>query len=97
MRKRRNDISLGDAIAAFLADAKLKPGMDEARIRTEWENWMGRSVARYTTELTLSKGRLYIRVSAAALKQELFYLREQIAARINAECGEEIVKEVIVL
>lgn len=97
MRKRRNDVSLGDAIAAFLAEAKLKPGMDEARIRADWEKWMGKTVARYTTEISLSKGRLYIRVSASALKQELFYLREQIATRINNECGEVIVKEVIVL
>lgn len=92
--KRRNEQSLGEAIARLIDDAGMRERVDEAAIRTEWEELAGAVVARHTTAIELRRGTLTIRVDSAPLRQELTFLRGTIAERVNERLGRVAVTEV---
>ena len=92
----KNSVTIKEALDKMVKDLKLKPGIDETRIREAWVNIMGKVVAKYTTSVTLKKSKLYIKVEVAALKQELSFNRDKIKENVNKELGEEVVSEVIV-
>ncbi len=81
----------------MVSDLKLKPKLDESRIRDSWQEVMGKTTAKYTTNVWLTKGKLYVQVNSAPLKNELTYLRDTIKLRFNEMLGSEVVREVIIL
>lgn len=91
-----NNITLSEAIDRYVKAMKLKPKLDEARIKTQWVELMGKPIAKYTSDISLKNGKLYIKVDSAALKQELSYSREKIKDIFNSELGENTVREVLI-
>ncbi|MBS1773520.1 MAG: DUF721 domain-containing protein [Bacteroidetes bacterium] len=73
-----------------------KPKMNEVRLKEEWEQVAGKTIAKYTRNFYLNGTVLTIYTDVAALKQELLLGREQLAANINEYFGEKVVTEVIV-
>lgn len=91
-----NGITLGQAIEQMVKELRLKPRMDETRIKQGWERIMGKPIARYTSALSLKGGKLYVKIENASLKQELNYSREKMRDLLNRELESEVVKEVII-
>ena len=92
----KNGITINQALNQMVSDLKLKPKLDECRIRELWPIMMGKTVAKYTTKVSVYNAKLYIEVNSAALKNELLYSRQTIIERINTELGNVVIKEVIV-
>lgn len=80
----------------MVKDLRLKSGIDEIRVQEEWHKIMGAPISKYTKEISLKKGKLYVKVESAPLKQELSYSRDKIKELFNKELGEEIIREVII-
>ena len=55
---------------------------------------MGPSVTKYTVKIEVEKRILFVKLSNAALKQELSYAREKIKKMLNDEVGEEVLLDV---
>lgn len=89
-------ISVGDALNGFLKSARWKARIDEIRLKGEWEKIMGNTIAKYTRDISLKEGILYISSDVAPLKQELQFGKAQIIANINEHFKEQIVKEVVI-
>lgn len=89
-------ISVGDALSGFLKSARWKARIDEIRLKGEWEKIMGNTIAKYTRDVSLKEGILYISSDVAPLKQELQFGKAQIIANINEHFKEQIVKEVVI-
>lgn len=70
----------------------LEEKYQASRIVYLWEQIMGSIVARETTHLSVEAGVLQVSVRSAALRQELFYMREQIRARLNEEVGAQFIR-----
>jgi predicted nucleic acid-binding Zn ribbon protein len=94
--KKKNDISLQDAMKDMLQEFKLQPQLNETRIRQVWEKLMGKTIATYTSKVSLHKNVLTITILSAPLKHELTYGKALICKRINEELGEEVVTEVVI-
>lgn len=78
----------------MVKELKLKPKLDEVRIREEWAKIP--AFARYTREINLRGGKLYITIDSSPLKQELSYSLDKIKAMLNKELGSEVITEVII-
>ena len=78
----------------MVKELKLKPKLDEVRIREEWNKIP--SFAKYTREINLRGGKLYITIDSAALKQELSYSLDKIKEMLNKELGGPVITEVII-
>lgn len=89
-----NQVTLSEAIDAFLRNPRIRAGVDEARVKQLWAQLMGPAIARYTTDIQLHRERLTLTISSAPLKNELFYSREKIKELLNRELGHEAIKQV---
>ena len=87
---------LGDAIRQFLAQSRIKGGIQALQIEEVWEQIMGKTIAKYTEKIQINGHTLYITTSVAPLKQELLYQKENIIKRVNEALGESVVKEVVI-
>ena len=92
----KNTITIKQALDRMVSDLKLKGKLDESRVQDAWVEIMGKPIAKYTTKISLSKSKLYVQVSSAALKQELNYSKEKIKEVLNEKFGEPVIKEVII-
>ena len=93
---RKNDQTLSEALNLFLQEHKLKPQLNETRIKSLWEQLMGKTIATYTSNIAVRKGTLYLTILSAPLRQELSFSKEKILTLLNDELGEDFVKEVVI-
>lgn len=89
-------ISVGDALSNFLKSSRWKARIDEIRVKGEWEKIMGNTIAKYTREVSLKDGVLYIATDVAPLKQELQFGKTQIINNVNEYFKELVVKDVVI-
>ena len=90
-------IPLKEGLEALVRAYRLQGKLNEVTVVSSWERVMGKAVALKTQEVYVNKGRLFVRLSSAPLKHELFMAKTRVAELINAEVGEVVVKEVIFL
>ncbi len=88
--------SIGEAINLLFEKSGWKPKAHEVRLRADWEEIVGKTIARYTRNIYLHNYILTIYTDVPALKQELTLGKEQLVARINEHFGERIVQEIVV-
>lgn len=91
-----SEMTIGDAIKAFLRKSRLKNGMQALQIEQVWETLMGKTIAKYTDKIQIINGTLFIKTNVGPLKQELMYQKEKIIERVNEALGEKIIKEVVI-
>lgn len=86
--------SIGEALSLLLEKSKWKPKVNELRMRNEWEQITGKTIARYTRNINLHEKKLTIYTDVAALKQELLLGKDALIATINKYFGESVVNEI---
>lgn len=94
--KKKNDISLQDAMKQMLQEFKLEPGLNETRVKLLWEKLMGKTISTYTSNISVRKNVLYLTILSAPLKHELSYGKDKIRSLLNDELGEDFIKEVVI-
>ena len=74
----------------------IKGKVAQTRLFGSWEKVMGKTIAKHTRKIFLSKGTLFIYLDNPALKNELTYARERIIELVNESAGEVLVTEVVI-
>ena len=95
--RESNEQTLGDAIQHFINAMGLRPKMIEAEIVANWEDIVGKMIAKHTLDLSLNRMKLTLRFDNAALKQEMSYAKSKLIENINERFGREIINEVVIL
>ena len=79
MAKRENESNrLKDLIPRMLEENDLQKGMHKMQVREVWEEVMGPGVSNYTQDVILKNETLIVKLSSAALREELEYGKEKI-------------------
>lgn len=91
-----NHRSLREILEEMVGSLKWEEKLNETKIRQIWSEKMGTTINNYTRELQLRKGKLFISITSAPLKQELTYDRQKIMEMMNRELNGDFVKDVIV-
>jgi predicted nucleic acid-binding Zn ribbon protein len=94
--KRRNDLSLGEAIRLMLREYQLDGRLKDFQVRAIWQRLMEKRLGNYISEVRVREGVLYVTVLSSPLRQELTIAREKIREQLNAEMGEPYVREVVI-
>lgn len=92
--RRSDSQSIGAVIKELLDDYRLSSKLNEVHVVTAWDKVMGAAVARYTTEIFIKERILFVRMSHAALRQELTYGKEKIIKMLNEKVGIEVILDV---
>jgi predicted nucleic acid-binding Zn ribbon protein len=93
---RYNDISLGDAIKAWIRDSGLEESIFQSKIASLWDQLMGGPISKHTKSIILKDTKLFITVDNPALKNELHFSKSKIKEMLNRELKESIISEVFI-
>lgn len=93
--KRSNAETIGQIIQSYLESENLDSKMYELRAAELWADVVGSGVNRYTVNRYVKNGCLFVRLSSAALRNELMLGRSILVRRINEALGREIIKDII--
>ena len=90
-----NSMSITDALVDFLRESGLEQSVLDVQIEEAWPQVMGATVAKLSVEM--KDGMLYVRVSSAALKAQLFENRFQLVSKLNEAVGAPAIKDCRIL
>jgi hypothetical protein len=65
-------------------------------LNDRWEEVAGSLVARHTSELSIIKSKLTIRLDSSPLKQEVSYRKKALIDKINKGMGRVVVTEIFI-
>jgi hypothetical protein len=89
--------SISDAFSDWISDSGLEQKFIEAKIKTSWEEIVGKSISNCTTQVNVNIPNLYIKINNAPLKEMLFLQKSDLLNTINTYLKKEIIKDIVFL
>ncbi len=93
--RRSNTQSLSEVLKEFIEQKRFDRKLKEIDVVESWEQLLGKTIAHYTRNIYIRNRILYVQISSAVVKNELFMMREEIRRRINENAGEEVVDRIV--
>ncbi len=90
-------VSISEALVEYLRDSGLEKTVLEVQVEEAWPQVMGDIVTRMTRSVEVKDGTLFVRVSSAALKAQLFENRFELVRRLNEKVGAPVLKDCRIL
>ncbi len=93
--RRKNTELLSDVIEQFLQQRKLDKPLYEQRLLKAWPEVLGPNIQAYTQSLEIKNKVLYVSITSAVLRHDLFLSRAQIAESLNKQVGAVVIKDIV--
>jgi len=93
--RRSNTQSLSEVLREFINKNRIERKLKEVDAVQSWENLLGKTIARYTRNISIRNKILYVEISSAVVKNELIMMRDEIRLKINEQAGEELVSRIV--
>lgn len=93
--RRSNTQSLSDVIKEYIKQNRIDSRLKEVDVVAGWERLLGKTIAKYTKNIYIRNGILYVEMVSPVVKNELFMMREEIRRRINEDAGTEVVTQIV--
>jgi len=92
---KNNEKKIDQVFYELLRAYGISRKYDEHKMKNEWENVTGQTIARQTISLNIDKDILYVGLKSAALRQELAYARSSIVEALNKAVGKELIRDIV--
>ena len=92
-----NTMSIGEALVAYLRENDLEQSVLDVQIEEVWPQVMGETVKKLTRSIEVKNGVLYVYVTSAALKTQLFENRFELIKKLNEAVGAPALKDCRIL
>ncbi|MDZ4701339.1 MAG: DUF721 domain-containing protein [Rhodothermales bacterium] len=86
---------LGEVLGALIERLGIEHKLDDARIVDAWREIAGAPIDAVTGRVWVNKGILYVTVTSAPWRQELFLHRNAWRRRLNDRLGTALVQEIV--
>jgi len=93
--KRVKEQRLGQLLREFLREEGLETPLNEYRAVSCWSEVMGELVARYTANVSLRNGTLFVSLHNPALRQNLLMQRSEIIKKMNDHVGAQVIQNIM--
>ena len=93
--ERRKTVHISEVIQELLKKNNMKSRLDETTITQKWEEVIGKTMAKYTRKVYVSKGILYVEVTSSVARNELVMNRSLLIERLNQTTGSETITDII--
>lgn len=90
-------VTISEALVGFLRESGLEKPVLEVQVEEAWPQVMGKIVTDLTRSVEVKDGTLFVRVSSAALKAQLFENRFELVRRLNEAVGAPVLKDCRIL
>ena len=91
------DRHIKDILQNLVKEPSLSEGYRTNKVQQFWQQKMPPSIADRTSEIKVQNQTLYLKITSAALKNELFNSREKIIDLVNEFLGETAIIKVVLL
>ena len=85
---------LGEVLDNSLKRFQLSPRLDEYRVWPIWNDTVGPTVARNAQPEKIRNGTLFVKVTSPVWMQQLQYMKEMIAEKLNQRLKAEVVRNI---
>lgn len=85
---------LGAVLEKSLQRLELSARLTEYRVWPIWDEIVGPTIARNAQPEKIRHGTLFVKVSSSTWMQQLQFMKEMIAERLNHNLGKEVVKNI---
>ena len=79
--RRKDAVGMQQLVQDFIKDMKLVPGVNSQRAAEAWNVVSGAS--RYTLDVSLDKGILYVIMNSSMARNQLYFQRDVLLQKIN--------------
>jgi hypothetical protein len=93
--RKSNTQSISQVIKSYVTENNLERKLSEIELIKSWESVMGKTVARYTSNLYIQNNTLFVETNSPVVRNELLMLKEDIRTRLNEAAGCEIIKTIV--
>lgn len=88
---------IGELWSGFVSDnPSVSQRLCEARIPDAWEKVVGKAMATLTRSVEIKNGILHVAMTSSVARQELFMRRAELQKKLNAELGNNVIRNIIV-
>lgn len=91
---KRQVQTLDDILQVVLREQGLETPLQQKRLIDNWQQVTGVVVARYTQEIFIKNQTLFVKITNAALRQDLLMMRSQLVKRLNESVGALVIVDV---
>ncbi len=91
----KNEITLGEAIRAYLKAMGLDKKLKERNLINSWEEIMGKAVARATNDIVLHNQVLFVRLNSSVVRHQLQMMKSGIIDALNRKAREILVRDIV--
>ena len=96
MERKGNSANMKTLIDKLIRSYGLESKMQELDVMSEWENIVGKMIARHTKDIQIRNKILYITLDSAPLKHELLMNKTRIIELVNEKSGKQLVEDVFI-
>ena len=93
--RRNNAEQIGRLIREYLREESLETPLNECRLVAAWPEVTGPAITSYTRELYIKTHVLYVFLTSAALRQELFLRRGILVRNLNDRVGAQVITDIV--
>ena len=98
MRKlSRKPVPLKDVLNKLLSKLGIEKGIIQGQALILWDEVVGEINARKTKPIKIERGKLFVRTTDGAWRQELFYQKNEIIRKLNLKLKNDVVEDIIFL
>lgn len=91
-----NEQTLKNVIEQMIDAYGLRERYEQTIVLEHWGEWMGKTIAKYTTDIYVKDGTLNVYISSSSLKQELNASTEKIQRLVNDKIGKNFIQKVVI-
>lgn len=79
----------------FLRQEGLETPLNEHRLVDAWPLVMGQGISRYTGDMFVKGGTLYVQILSPALRADLMMNRKALVSRLNDYVGAQVIENIV--
>lgn len=95
MKKDSNEHTLQDLMKQMFKDCDMIDKVNEMDVIKTYRSVVGDLISKLTHDIKLSDKTLYVKLTSAALRNELSYKKQDLITRINTELNSEVITSII--
>lgn len=92
-----NTHELKEVVLNVFEQFDLQRKLQETHILNCWDQLVGEAIAQKTEQMFIRQGKLYLKISSAVVRQEIFYAKTEIIKALNAAADETIIEDLVLL
>lgn len=86
---------IGGLLDAFLRQEGLEMPLNEFRAVQAWGEVAGSVVERYTGDVSIRGGKMWVEIKSAPLRHNLMMMRPELVRQINQKVGSQVISDIV--